>query len=166
KDIGNAFNMYAVEHKQAWPVVQHQDTSAGGTAPPLLPVPTGATTGERHWTDLISRYATGTKTDMVNCLDIAKLRGHSVIWGCPEWAKTDTFDPTPGLANPDNYNTGYGMNYIANIRDYFATGLTGTTATNSRQNSMAWISVRSSGVFGVYHKAGTPQGWGKRSGAH
>src|SRR5438270_13161003 len=60
KDIGNAFNMYAVEHKQAWPVVQHQDTSAGGTAPPLLPIPTGATTGERHWTDLISRYATGT----------------------------------------------------------------------------------------------------------
>src|SRR5262245_17075617 len=40
KDLHNAFNMYAAEYKQAWPVVQHCATDSnpgGGADPGLLP---------------------------------------------------------------------------------------------------------------------------------
>jgi hypothetical protein len=42
-------------------------------------------------------------------------------------------------------HSGYGMNYIANAGDFRNGG-------NARQNSMAWISMRTTGIFGVITK--------------
>jgi hypothetical protein len=47
----------------------------------------GAEPGERHWGDLLAKYAGGQKLDMKNYKDIEKLKNaKSNIWGCPEWS--------------------------------------------------------------------------------
>jgi len=167
REIGNAFNMYAVSYNQAWPVVQHPDTTTGGgTAPPFLPIPTGKTTGERHWCDVIAKFTgNGNKLDWQNYLDINQIRTNSVIWGCPEYSVTTSYNPSN---QPDLFNPGYGMNIMCAPRDLVTSTLGGAGSSGaSRLNSEAFIGTRGpsgsapAGVYGTYAKTST---WGKQSG--
>jgi prepilin-type N-terminal cleavage/methylation domain-containing protein/prepilin-type processing-associated H-X9-DG protein len=98
KEIGNSFNMYAVEYKGVYPAARHNPTD---------PV-------TRRWTDLIARYISKQGSSFTTQADIAKIRTNSVLWGCPEWAKSNEYDLNLILANPASaeavYN-GYGMQY-------------------------------------------------------
>src|SRR5688500_17561244 len=95
RDLGQAFNIYAAEFKQTFPVVHHaaQDSAIEG-GPGLLP-----TGHERHWPDLIAKYS-GAKADLTDMTrplpsganptqiyqNVWRLKdAKSQIWGCPEW---------------------------------------------------------------------------------
>jgi prepilin-type N-terminal cleavage/methylation domain-containing protein/prepilin-type processing-associated H-X9-DG protein len=98
KEIGNAFNMYAVEHKGTYPAARHN---------PADPV-------TRRWTDIIAKYISKQGANFTTQADIAKIRTNSVLWGCPEWSKSVEYDINAVIANPASaeavYN-GYGMQY-------------------------------------------------------
>jgi prepilin-type N-terminal cleavage/methylation domain-containing protein/prepilin-type processing-associated H-X9-DG protein len=101
KQIGIAIQMYSNEYKEALPAVQHQTNSTK--------YPIGV---ERRWNDLIAKYL-DKNTPMLSATDITKLRGKSVLWGCPEWtrnegpANSDTDLTLGGIG--DDFRTGYGM---------------------------------------------------------
>ena len=163
RDLGQAFNIYATEFKQTFPVVRHAAANSAVEGGPGL-LPNG---NERHWTDLIAKYA-GSK---VNLEDMTKplpggamptqvyentwrlKDGKSVIWGCPEWQGGGLWDKNED-GTDNTYQVGYGMNPYAIPQDF----IKGTGAV--RHNSLAWISTRSTGVFGAYHKSTQ---WGKKS---
>ena len=98
REIGNGFQMYSIEYRGYWPVAVHDMGN------PKYPV-----TDPLRWPDLIAKYvAKGdniTKAD-----DIYKIRQSSVIWGCPEWAKTLESDD---VSFTDKVRVGYGMNPYA-----------------------------------------------------
>jgi prepilin-type N-terminal cleavage/methylation domain-containing protein/prepilin-type processing-associated H-X9-DG protein len=157
RDLSNSFNMYAVEFQQAWPVVLHDE----GSDKKLMAVPTpgNGSFGERHWTDLIAKYAGSPKiaANMANYKDIEKFKtAKSVIWGCPEWESRGFWDGNTTYPDAGKYCTGYGMSWVANAGDY----MNGAGAI--KQDSMAWISLRSTGpkVYGGYQKTSI---WGKKS---
>ena len=99
KEVGNAFFLYAGDHKGAWPVSVHQITGAGVTKVPRIDV-------ERRWSDLLAKYVT--KAQIEKDADIDKIRAKSVLWGCPEWQRSE-FNVFPS----DKYRTGYAMNHYS-----------------------------------------------------
>ena len=99
RQIGTAFQLYAIENKGRWPVAVHLKEGN----PPYVP----AVPYERRWPDLLAKYVSSNK-DMANEQDITKVRQNSVLWGCPEWAKTFVYDPSNYA---DSVRIGYGMNY-------------------------------------------------------
>jgi prepilin-type N-terminal cleavage/methylation domain-containing protein/prepilin-type processing-associated H-X9-DG protein len=106
KEIGNAFNMYAIENKGVYPAARHNPTD---------PV-------TRRWTDMIAKYISKQGANFTTQADIAKIRTNSVLWGCPEWSRSVEYDINAVLANPASaeavYN-GYGMQYYPS---YFEDG--------------------------------------------
>jgi prepilin-type N-terminal cleavage/methylation domain-containing protein/prepilin-type processing-associated H-X9-DG protein len=103
RQIGTAFNMYAIEFKGYWPPAVHAKSST------LYPI-----NDEIRWPDLLAKYVSGAQIEKAD--DINKIRQNSVIWGCPEWAKALENDDT----NPtDKVRVGYGMNaYPMYFDDY------------------------------------------------
>ena len=164
KDIGNAFNMYAVDNAQSYPVVRHCQvsgtnwSSANLTGTETGTVDTGGATpymmaadGERHWCDLIAKYAGGSRLGIKNYVDIGLMRTNSVIWGCPEWTKTFAFDAT---SVPDRYQVGYGMNFMSDPAKY------AVTAGATRKATLAWITPNgATGSFGSYIRTNV---WGRK----
>ncbi len=149
REIGNAFAMYAVEQRGYWPVAVHAEGSTPGLMPPGSPV--GA--NERRWPDLIAKYVTSNK-NVTNAESITANRRSSVIWGCPEWTKSQDFTAT-GNANDvfrDAVRVGYGMQYYPT---YFQDG---------KADDLAYIRAGSAagqripGVLGAYVKAAV---WGR-----
>ncbi|HEX8524301.1 MAG TPA: type II secretion system protein [Tepidisphaeraceae bacterium] len=154
RDLHNAFNMYAVDFQQTYPVVRHE---AGSPTPPLLPIASATQFGERHWTDMIAKYAGAQKYQLDKVSDIVKLKSaKSNIWGCTEWQVSDYWLGDPSSA----YQTGYGMNLIANVGD-FMNPL--NKVDQVAGDALAWVGTRTplstSGVYGRYHKTST---WGKK----
>ena len=101
RQIGTAFNMYSISHKGYWPVAVH---TAGVAAYPLNPSEV-----EIRWVDLLAPFITNQanlKYDEIN-----KVRQGSVLWGCPEWAKSLENDDTSAT---DKLRPGYGMQYTVN----------------------------------------------------
>jgi prepilin-type N-terminal cleavage/methylation domain-containing protein/prepilin-type processing-associated H-X9-DG protein len=107
RQIGAGFQLYAHEHKGRWPVAVHMISGN----PPYQP----ALQYERRWYDLIAKYVSGTK-NMQTETDIALIRRNSVIWGCPQWGKSQEFDPNSVV---DKLRVGYGMNYYPSYFDDF-----------------------------------------------
>jgi prepilin-type N-terminal cleavage/methylation domain-containing protein/prepilin-type processing-associated H-X9-DG protein len=95
KEIGNAFNMYANEHKGVFPAARHN---------PPDPV-------TRRWTDIIAKYISKQGANFTTQADIAKIRYNSVLWGCPEWAKAYEYNPNAPATDAENVYNGYGMQY-------------------------------------------------------
>jgi prepilin-type N-terminal cleavage/methylation domain-containing protein/prepilin-type processing-associated H-X9-DG protein len=93
KQIGNAFYMYAQDNKGAWPATVHRYDA-------WMPLPGGE---EIRWYDRIGEYITGRR--MANYNDLEKVRQNSVLWGCPEWSRTENYEDP---AN-DKWRPGYGM---------------------------------------------------------
>src|SRR5207247_483344 len=80
--------------------------------------PVGGATNWHEWTDLIAKYMNGTK-NWTNYYDIATVRRKSVIWGCPEWTKSQDFDANKPQYDAENVYTGYAMQYYPS---YFEDG--------------------------------------------
>lgn len=127
RQIGQGFMLYSAQYKGAWPVAVHSTTSGGGTSPPLFT----AAHGERRWPDLIAPFVSGNR-DINRDQDIAQLRANSVIWGCPEWTKSQVFDSS----FTDAVRVGYGMQYYPT---YFK---------DADLDGLAFISYRASGPKG------------------
>jgi prepilin-type N-terminal cleavage/methylation domain-containing protein len=97
KQIGNGFQLYSIDNRGFWPSARDRKDPRG-------------TAYWHSWTDLIARYMHGTR-NMGDYTDIAEVRRNSVIWGCPEWTKSNEFDPTKPATDEENVYTGYGMQY-------------------------------------------------------
>jgi prepilin-type N-terminal cleavage/methylation domain-containing protein/prepilin-type processing-associated H-X9-DG protein len=96
RQIGNAFFMYAGEYKGYWPVSAHE---TGNPNP-------GLAINETHrWPDMIAPFVSSTQQFKYD--DLEEIRKNSVIWGCPEWTKTEQYDVTNFA---DRVRVGYGMN--------------------------------------------------------
>ena len=95
RQIGTAFVLYANEYKGTFPVAVHE---VGNAKYPI--------NEEHRWPDLIAPFVSAVKDMKYDNLE--DIRRSSVIWGCPEWTKTDDYDAT-NLA--DRVRVGYGMNY-------------------------------------------------------
>jgi prepilin-type N-terminal cleavage/methylation domain-containing protein/prepilin-type processing-associated H-X9-DG protein len=100
KEIGNSFSMYAIDNKGFFPAARDNQ----------LKDSTGKAT-ERRWTDLLAKYITKKGADFKDQADIAKIRVNSVLWGCPEWAKSFEYNPNAGAYAGENVYNGYGMQY-------------------------------------------------------
>jgi prepilin-type processing-associated H-X9-DG protein len=95
RQIGLAFSLYSGEYKGFWPVAVHE---TGNAEFPMAE--------EHRWPDMVAPFVSSTQQFKYDGLE--EIRKNSVIWGCPEWTKTDEYDP----ANPtDRVRVGYGMNY-------------------------------------------------------
>jgi prepilin-type N-terminal cleavage/methylation domain-containing protein/prepilin-type processing-associated H-X9-DG protein len=88
REIGNGFSMYAVDNKGYWPTVRHDAIGW-------------------RWTGLIAKYMTKQKID--SYMDIHQLRRNSVMWGCPEWAKSQTWNDAAAAWSAEKIYNGYGM---------------------------------------------------------
>jgi prepilin-type N-terminal cleavage/methylation domain-containing protein/prepilin-type processing-associated H-X9-DG protein len=98
KEIGNGFAMYSIDNPGWWPSARDRKNPVGGAA------------NWHEWTDLIAKYMTGTK-NWTNYYDVVKIRRNSVIWGCPEWTKSNEFNANLPAYDAENVYTGYGMQY-------------------------------------------------------
>jgi prepilin-type N-terminal cleavage/methylation domain-containing protein/prepilin-type processing-associated H-X9-DG protein len=98
REVGNAFQMYAGDNKQYFPVAVHQ---LNNTKHPLNPVTTPAK--ELRWSDQISSYL-GRE---VAQNELHTIRKTSVLWGCPEWSNSQEGSDSTAA---DRSFTGYAMN--------------------------------------------------------
>jgi len=152
RQIGNGFIMYAGDHKGMWPVVVH---ATAGDPPRVPALPAGV---ERRWYDLVAKYISGNK-GMEKETDIEKIRANSVIWGCPEWDKSQVFDPA---SYADKVRPGYGMQYYPlYFKDYKAINLayvTGTAGTGRYVKASEWKQPTDRGLIAdsITHIIGTP----------
>jgi len=101
KEVGNAFSMYAMENKGMYPAVRdsvNQYTSKGVKA-------------ERRWTDLLAKYLNKKGSTFETNADLAAIRSGSVLWGCPEWAKSFDYNAAASAGSGEMVYNGYGMQY-------------------------------------------------------
>jgi prepilin-type N-terminal cleavage/methylation domain-containing protein len=103
RQIGNAFNMYALENHGYWPMAWHQYTVNGATR-------------EKRWADFISKYFTTDRKplneDGTNPTAIGSIKDtNNVLWGCPSWNRV-SYAGTTTTVNSD-YHNGYSMNIYA-----------------------------------------------------
>lgn len=104
REIGNGLQLYAQENKGYWPLTR--DARDQLNIDPNLP--------QRRWTDMIAKYFNkGAKNGQFdNVTDIGALRLSSILWGCPEWARSVEYNAATIAANPqsaENVYSGYGM---------------------------------------------------------
>jgi prepilin-type N-terminal cleavage/methylation domain-containing protein len=105
REIGNGFQLYAMDSKGWWPSARDRKDPVNDK-------------NWHSWTDLIAKYMTGTR-NMVGVYDINQVRRNTVIWGCPEWVKSNNFDSNAAYYTAENIYTGYGMQYYPS---YFEDG--------------------------------------------
>jgi prepilin-type N-terminal cleavage/methylation domain-containing protein/prepilin-type processing-associated H-X9-DG protein len=158
RQIGLAFELYAGEHRGAWPAAVH-DTFAEHIK----------IDDERRWPDLIAKYV-HTNQNFNYSDDISAIRKNSVLWGCPEWTKVDEYVEGDFA---DKVRVGYGMNYYTN---YFETGdllygtcyITKDTSGKPRgvyTKKTQWTKPAERGLIAdaITHVIGTPPTFGPTS---
>jgi prepilin-type N-terminal cleavage/methylation domain-containing protein/prepilin-type processing-associated H-X9-DG protein len=115
RDLGNAFEMYAVDNKGYIPVVKCENYSVGSITVP------GTGNNSAFWWDFLHKYIAKNFKLGVSSTTVAEAAGQrrSVIWGCPTWEGWYT-----GALGQMNRNMpGYGMNYEPRMRpDYPSAG--------------------------------------------
>src|SRR5688572_23166885 len=94
KEIGNAFKLYAGDHRGIWPVASYR-------------LPAGQNDQWLAWADMVSKYVSGNKN--IHRTTISSVRRSSVLWGCPEWTKNWEWDKTASNVSGEMVYTGYGM---------------------------------------------------------
>lgn len=133
RQVGTAFQFYAIDYKGAIPVVR-QDLPEGGA-----PITTNV-----WWTDQIGPYVAKAKFNSGNINDLTEAQ-LSVVWGCVEWLGRASG------AGISQYDTGYGMNAQFSTRpDHPAPGV----ATPKAEYAMRWLPTT---YPGVYYKLGSVQ---------
>ena len=144
RQIGLAFTMYSQQYKGSFPVAVHEPGSH---------IPIGT---ERRWYDLVAEFVSAQR--MNTATDIAQIRANSVIWGCPDWAKSYEYDPN-NVA--DSLRPGYGMNYYPTyFEDFDTKNLAYITGTWGRYVKQAkWTRAAQRGLLAdsITHVISTPQ---------
>jgi prepilin-type N-terminal cleavage/methylation domain-containing protein/prepilin-type processing-associated H-X9-DG protein len=112
RDIGNAFQMYAIENKGWYPPAQLQPESGAKYNIDGIDYPsTLATTGTPYnamWFNFLSKYLTKYKTGgAVATNQEAQLQRATIFWGCPSW---EGYFLTSNIGGISTVQTGYGMN--------------------------------------------------------
>jgi len=163
KQIGAGLQFYAQEFDNTLPPVAHNVNNLRLPIGPSLFEPNGAVSGvqERRWTDLLAKYFVSSELSkqITNSIGVRLLRGNSVIWGCPQWSRSDelvdnsayidlTSSGGPRVAR-DEVRTGYGMNPYS--WDFFRIMRNGTTTGTLTVAETAWrtqyTSIARSGMF-------------------
>ncbi len=124
RDLGNAFEMYAVDNKGYIPVVQCDNYSVGSITTP------GTGNNAAFWWDFLQRYIAKNFKLGVSSTTVADAAGQrrSIIWGCPAWEGWYT-----GALGQFNRNMpGYGMNFEPRMRpDYPSAGQRSTSGSTT-----------------------------------
>ncbi len=121
KEIGNAFKLYSIDYKNAYPVLKF-DRGTSGNAVVLYTTPNGTQIKALYWSDLLAPYVT--KNQGLNWGGQGANNGSgfalaqtSLFWACPEWtgrlSATAAFQGANGQSVFDN---GYSMNPYRNWR--------------------------------------------------
>jgi prepilin-type N-terminal cleavage/methylation domain-containing protein/prepilin-type processing-associated H-X9-DG protein len=107
REIGNAFQMYALENKGWYPPNQLVGDSTHEYVINGVKTPTDTQGYGAYWTNFIAKYVTKSKVGLEGSTadDSATMR-KSVLWGCPAWEGYDS--GTIGQIN--RLQNGYGMN--------------------------------------------------------
>jgi prepilin-type N-terminal cleavage/methylation domain-containing protein len=142
REIGNGLSLYAVDNKGYWPTARF-DTAT----PPI------------RWPIFIAKYMT--KQAMNTTTDINAIRRNSVLWGCPEWTKSQDWNDGAAASSAEKVYLGYGMNYYCR---YYEMGSTKWWATNGTFQKASTWGIRGSdrGVIGdsvwdiIYTNGTTP----------
>jgi prepilin-type N-terminal cleavage/methylation domain-containing protein/prepilin-type processing-associated H-X9-DG protein len=119
RTIGQGFEIYGNVYKGVWPAARdHRDADS---------------TKWHRWTDLIQPFISGRK-DLKNYTEIGKeeARRNSILWGCPEWTKSNEYDASKSATDAENVYNGYGMQYYPR---YFETGKAADLANASSATS-------------------------------
>lgn len=120
KQIGNGFQMYAIDNRGYWPSARDRLTRLAATHH----------TDWHSWTDLIAKYMH--KTAPQGYSSLSAIRRASVVWGCPEWTKSvDDYVSTSSGATADDIYTGYGMQYYPTYYTDHRSSLFSTAALKS-----------------------------------
>lgn len=139
REIGNAFNMYAIDSKGYYPPSQLRlapDAEYELDGVKFLQTdPTGV-----YWFNFLNKYIS--KTKIGRGTDDQLQRDHavksSVFWGCPNW---DGYPDTGASAGTNPVHTGFGMNGYPSYRpDYpkAGTGPFGPTAARLPATEWSW----------------------------
>jgi len=98
RQIGNAYNLYAIDNKGWWPMALHQWNQASSAR-------------DKRWPHYISKYVNREELNW----DGTSPGAHGVIkdkdnvlWGCPTWRRTTYVGAIVILDSP--FNNGYSMN--------------------------------------------------------
>lgn len=110
KDLGNAFQMYAVEYKGYFPPPRLQPTAQKPYTVDDVRYP--FISGEEvypYWFNFLQKYVTKGRVGVTttNLDELADARTRTVIWGCPEWSGIRSNAAGDGI---NRVQTGYGMN--------------------------------------------------------
>ena len=151
KQIGNSYQLYAIDNRGFFPSARDR---LAGSSSPAATVP-GTSADHHSWTDLLARYMQ--KLPPQSYTDVAAIRRNSVIWGCPEWTKSNDFTVIDNKFDAENVYTGYGMSYYPS---YFEDGFQLKNLAHWR-NSAATATVPAL-VHGGYQKASL---WQRRGSA-
>jgi prepilin-type N-terminal cleavage/methylation domain-containing protein/prepilin-type processing-associated H-X9-DG protein len=155
RQIGIAYQMYAIEHRGHWPVAVHE---VGNTKFPVAE--------ERRWPDLTAPFVSSTQQFKYD--DLETIRANSVVWGCPEWTKTIEYDPAKFA---DKVRVGYGMNYyplffedgdLKNLA-YITSDANGQRGRYTKQTEWRQASERGLIADSITHVLGTPATFGPTS---
>ena len=127
KEIGNAFQMYAMENKGVYPAVRDlvNIKDSKGIA------------SERRWTDLLAKYLSKQGKSFEKVDDMTKLRLNSVLWGCPEYTKAYEFD----TSYADKVYNGYGMQYAPGFPERYDNETNAFRGSNALRKGLSLIHI-------------------------
>ena len=102
RQIGDAFKLYGIDYKGAYPVVKWYIRPA--TAPPRPVLSTGAQVTALYWQDFLVKYISKNQALNTAGLDPNSsgfaLARSSIFWGCPEWQGRHGGTTTPDGISP------------------------------------------------------------------
>jgi prepilin-type processing-associated H-X9-DG protein len=110
RELGNAFQMYALESKGWFPPAQLQPTSGRTYNIDGVSYPSSASgrTYNAMWFNFIAKYVTKYKSGgAVSTNQDAQLQRGTILWGCPAWNGYDLSNQIGGFSV---VQTGFGMN--------------------------------------------------------
>lgn len=120
RQIGQAFHIYASEHKDAWPVIRQDLPDPDASSPPPA---------NRYWTDMLTPYVSKhakqhfeIDATAANASEQFLAARKNVFWGCPNWEPwTDPSGVTNGnyFKGMTRHDTGYAMNPYPTYDKYF-----------------------------------------------
>jgi prepilin-type N-terminal cleavage/methylation domain-containing protein/prepilin-type processing-associated H-X9-DG protein len=102
RSIGQAYLLYAGDHKGMYPLVR-MDIDDDGTNNVV-----GTYRANIYWQDVLAKYVTKTKMnfEVTNNKDLEETRKKSIFWGCPEWQGYEI----AGVYSHNRNNSGYAPN--------------------------------------------------------
>ncbi len=145
QQIGNAYFMYANEHKGAWPATRHTFNGPASTSP-LTGASIPAGFRDRRWQDFIGKYVSGNREinpigTQNRTLELQywsdEIRdGNNLLWGCPTWSRAVVNTSGTTTINGIFFN-GYQMNKYPLAPNDLVAGVPPQRNTNLVQDLVA-----------------------------